>query len=64
VELDEVASGGGGTVLHANIVIGAGGKEINFIQTDVVAVVAFTLKQAVEEPAAFGFPRMVREIGL
>lgn len=47
VELDEVASGGGGAVLHANIVIGAGGKEINFIQTDVGAVVAFTLKQAV-----------------
>ncbi|HKV80227.1 MAG TPA: hypothetical protein VJP02_18910 [Candidatus Sulfotelmatobacter sp.] len=46
MELDEVVAGGGGAALHANVVISAGGKEIDFLQTDAGTVVAFTLKKA------------------
>lgn len=51
MELDEVVAGGGGAALHANIVIGAGGKAIDFIQTDAGRVVAFTLKKTGKDEA-------------
>ena len=49
LELDEVVAGGGGDVLHANVVISAAGREINFIQTDVGTVTAFTLKKTARD---------------